>query len=133
MSHPLLSVYLSVYLSLHYTTDPVVSRSFSLLSHFWGQDTIPKLAVMDGVLFSFGARICCTDYTFLDLVWDGKDDLWIRWVWFIGFLPCFSVSLFYLEDSPSLFINLAIRQDISHSFKRDFASYHESTISTAAI
>lgn len=71
-----------------------------------------KLAVMDGVLFSFGARICCTDYTLLDLVWAGKDDLWIRWVWFIGFLRCLSVSLFYLEDSPSLFINLAVRQDM---------------------
>ena len=71
-----------------------------------------KLAVMDGVFFSFGARISCTDYTFFDLVWAGKDDLWIRWVWFIGLLPCFSVSLFYLEDSPSLFINLAIRQDM---------------------
>lgn len=66
-----------------------------------------KLAVMDGVLFSLGARIYCTDYTFFDMVWTGKDDLWIRWVWFIGFIPCLSVSRFYLEDSPSLFINLA--------------------------
>jgi hypothetical protein len=118
MSHLLLSAYLSVYLSLHYTTDAVVFQSFSLFFVSGVNIRFLKLAVMDGVLFFFffsffffGARICCTDYTFLDLVWAGKDDLWI-WVWFIGFLPCFSVSLFYLEDSPSLFINLAVRQDM---------------------
>jgi hypothetical protein len=77
MSH---SPFASVYLSLHFTTDSL-SLSYILGSLL----RFLQLAVMDGVLFPFGARICCTDFMFLDLALTGKDDLWIRPVWFIGF------------------------------------------------